>query len=91
MHNPGASPAESARTVSFAHAKSELVSTYIFGGVHLHEKSGVCSRSVGPFGPPKQEKGVQHFFFPFLDILFFSGCTESMRFPQLISTNSCGK
>ena len=30
----------------------------IFGGVHI-KLDPICSRSVGPFGPPKQEKGVQ--------------------------------
>ena len=23
----------------------------------------ICARSVGPFGPPKEEKGVKHMFF----------------------------
>ena len=54
-------------------------------------KDVICSRSVGSFGPPKEEKEVQHFFFLFLDILFFPGCTETIRFSQPISTNSCGK
>ena len=27
----------------------------------------ICARSVGPFGPPKEEKGVQHMFFFFLE------------------------
>ena len=36
--------------------------------LHMPRKIGgvqdaICSRSVGPFGPPKEEKGVQHFFF----------------------------
>ena len=31
---------------------SSAVSIYI-------KESAICSRSVGPFGPPKQEKGVQ--------------------------------
>ena len=43
----------------------------------------MCSRSVGSFGPPKEEQEVQHFFlFLFLDLLFFSGFTEYIRFPQ---------
>ena len=59
-----------------------MVSIYIY-------KYAICSRSVGPFGPPKQENEVQHFFlffffffffFFFLCIQYFSGCTE-VSFP----------
>ena len=69
-----APPAESARTASFAHTTAKLVSTYIFGGVYLHQNNLVFVFPFGRavFGPPKQEKSVQHFVFFFLDIYCFS-------------------
>ena len=30
----------------------------------------ICARSVGPFGPPEEEKGVKHMFFLFLESCF---------------------
>ena len=70
----------------FCTCHGKLVSTPIFV-VSIYIKSyAICSRSVGPFGPTKEEKEVQHFFL-FLDTLFFLGCTESVRFAQPISTN----
>ena len=30
----------------------------------------ICARSVGPFGPPGEEKGAKHMFFLFLENRF---------------------
>ena len=30
----------------------------------------ICARSVGPFGPPQEEKGVKYMFFLFLEHCF---------------------
>ena len=30
----------------------------------------ICARSIGPFGPPEEEKGVKHIFFLFLENCF---------------------
>ena len=30
----------------------------------------ICASSVGPFGPPEEEKGVKHMFFLFLENCF---------------------
>ena len=75
-----ASPAESGRTICFAHTRTpthqhavarKLVSTSIFGGVHLRQTR--CY--LLPFGPPKKEKVVQHLCFLFQDI--YSYCCFS--------------
>ena len=55
------------------------------------KRYAIFSRSVGPFGPPNEVKGMQHFFFLFQYALVISGYTKSFRFPYAISANSCGK
>ena len=78
---PWTSPAESARAVSFAHDTTPT-RCCAQSCVHLHQTRRHCSRSVGPLGPPpKQEKGVQHFFLMQDVSSFFLRCTESNRFP----------
>ena len=72
-----------------------LVSTSIFGGVHLHQT--ICY--FFPFGQAVRssqtiKRGATLLLLLLLlpvYTVFFSGCTEPVRFPQPISTNSCGK
>ena len=51
----------------------------------------ICARSVGPFGPPEEEKGVNTRVLPLPGKLLLSGCMESVRCRQPISTNSSGR
>ena len=39
-------------------------------GQSLIKQDFICARSVGPFGPPEEEKGVKHMFFLFLENCF---------------------
>ena len=70
MQNPG--PRQSNQYERYVLRKPRQIGAHInlrwCRGVHLHQIISYCSRSVGPFGPPKQKKRVQHFFFLFLDI-----------------------
>ena len=39
-------------------------------GQSLIKQDFICARSVGPFGPPEEEKGIKHLFFLFLENCF---------------------
>ena len=90
-----ASPVESVRTVCFAQATANWCP---------HQSSVVSwcpstsnNKLLFPFGwavrSSQTKKTGATLFLPFPRYIycFFSGCTESIRFPQPISTNSCCK
>ena len=96
---PWASPAESARTngifCTYIHTyKSKLVSTSIFGGVHLHKI--ICY--LFPFGrairsSQTRNKGATLLLaFPrYIYSFYRAALTLSIRFPQPINSDLCGK
>ena len=78
----------------FCTCHGKLVSTSIFGGVDLHQT--ICY--LFPFGRVVRSSHTRKrgatLLLPlprYQGILFFSGYTESIRFPQPINTTSCGK
>ena len=70
----------------FSTGHDKLVSSnLIFDGVHLSTSNNIIFVPVrsGRSVLPNKKKGCNtYFFFLFLNILFLSGCTESIRFPQ---------
>ena len=48
----------------------------------------ICARSVGPFGPPKEEKGAQYMLFPGMRIFPSSG-THFFRENSLFQLFQC--
>ena len=72
-----ASPTKSVRTITFCTCHgttgclAQNVSTSFYCDMSISIKQYfICASSVGPFGPPEEEKGVKHMFFVFLENCF---------------------
>ena len=59
-----------AATTQQQHVGPQSVSTIIYSDAHLHQTRLYLCPVGRPFGPPKEEKGVQHMLFLFLKNCF---------------------